>query len=124
MDCDLPQTNFKTINENEELDEILIQKKYKVLVKSLPKNSEPDYFKEFQRQIDLFRAASTSKHVAKLLALSFENDHYMILEYGEDLKSYMTTHPDNELLEKELVKFCMHVTKGLEFIAGLKATHR
>lgn len=123
MDCDLPVvTNIKENQVNEEIDEIITQKKYRVLAKSLSaKYAEQSYVIEFQRQIELFRSIN-SNHVAKLLALSFENDHhYLILEHGQDLKSYLTqtTH------DAETIKLlCSHVVKGLKHIAKLNLTHR
>lgn len=123
LNSDISEVNFKEFQGvNEEMDEIITQKKYRVLAKSLSsKYAEQNYVIEFQRQIELFRSVK-SQHVAKLLALSFENDHhYLILEHGQDLKSYLTLTTHDADTMKLL---CSHVVRGLKHIAKLNLTHR
>jgi serine/threonine protein kinase len=129
MDCDMPssttqqQPNFENNGgAKERMDEIVSQKKCKILARSLTKNSEECYTTEFRRQIDLFRTVE-SEHVVRLLATSFEkNQYYMVLEHGQDLKSYLTSHSNVD--DGETITFCTHVARGLEHIAKLKLTHR
>lgn len=122
MDCDIPEANFKEIQVKEEMDEIVTQKKYKVLAKSLSaKHTEQSYVIEFQRQIELFRSIN-SNHVVKLLALSFDSDHhYLILEHGQDLRSFLSlTNHD----AATITLLCSHITRGLKHITKLNLTHR
>jgi serine/threonine protein kinase len=122
MDCDMPQPpTFESNGEaKERMDEIVSQKRCKILARSVAKNSEECFTAEFRRQIDLFRTVE-SEHVVRLLATSFEkNQYYMVLEHGQDLKSFLTSQSNDD----DTITLCMHVASGLEHIAKLKLTHR
>lgn len=125
MNTDIPTSSVKWNKENSELDAILTQKKCKVLIKSIFLNSDARSKDEFRNQIDLFRTIN-SIHVAKLLALSIENDHqYMILEHGVDLKTFLKEEFDKKGHEENLLtKMCSNVIKGLKHIHKLNFIHR
>lgn len=103
----------KTSSANE--NEIQAQQQHvNVLVKSLSKIKDESFFIEFRRQIDLYRASDSAANVVKLLALSFEKDHhFMILEHGRDMKSFLMENPNTSM--RQLIKFCSHVVSGNEY---------
>lgn len=106
-----------------DVNEIHVQNRVNVLVKSMSSKLKDElHFVEFRRQIDMFRAVDCT-NVAKLLALCFENDHhFMILEHGMELKSYLER--SLEISKSKLLNFCFQISQGLDALAKSKLTHR
>lgn len=122
LEQDLPKHGV--IGNGKDVNEIQALEKMPILVKSLSKIKDESFYTEFRRQIDLFRAVD-SIHVTKLIGLSYEHEHHlMVLEHAEvgDLKQFLLGTCEVSL--SILLTFCLQITKGLAAMAKTKLTHR
>lgn len=125
LESDVPacQNHHNHVVENGvDVNKIQAQQRVNVMVKSLSKIKDENFFVEFRRQIDLYRAVD-SQNVVKLIALCFEKDHhFMVLEQFQDLKGYLVEHPETS--PQTLFKLSRQIASAVDAIAKSKLTHR
>lgn len=119
---DLPKRDQDGGQVSEDIQSDSVQRH--ILIKAINRSRSENSYKEFQRQIEMFKAIN-HEQVALLLGVSFEKDsHSLILEHSDvgDLKQFLLANASQSF--EQVLQIAGQIALGLKAIASHNLTHR